>query len=64
MDSRSRGQTWTESHKRACLIRWVMRLQKEARQTFYETWARRHGKASTLVLIEEVKQAHRSTSAS
>lgn len=59
-----RGPTWTQQHLRACLIRWIAQLPKAQRQAFYGMWEARHGKPSALALVEDVKKAHRSTSAS
>jgi hypothetical protein len=54
-----RGPTWTPEHLNACLARFVARLPKPARLRFFETWERRHGRASAANLNRSALEAYR-----
>ena len=54
-----RGHTWTPEHLNTCLARYVALLPKPARLRFFETWERRHGRASAARLNEAAKAAYR-----
>ena len=54
-----RGPTWTTEHLNTCLARYVARLPKPARLRFFETWERRHGRASAANLNRSALEAYR-----
>ena len=46
--------TWSAGHRRACLLRWVIRQSRMARRAFYCAWARHHGQPDAVRLAREV----------
>ena len=53
-----RGPTWTPEHLNTCLARYVAQMPKPARLRFFETWERKHGRASAARLNEVAKAAY------
>ena len=54
-----RGPTWTPEHLNTCLARYVAQMPKPARLRFFETWERKHGRASAAKLNKAALEAYR-----
>lgn len=52
-----RGPTWTHAHLQACLARYAASLPKSSRMRFFESWERRHDRASAAALNQAAKAA-------